>query len=117
MQAVDEPAWARGFATGALLLAAASLALVLLGPALGVADPAGGGGLAFLSRFSAFEAMVVLFGPSLLVSLVGLASYARLDAEGRAQARIAAWAPAIIVGVPLAILILYVIALSTLGPV
>lgn len=115
---MDETTWARRSGAFALLLAGASLVLLVLGPTLGMAAPDGdGGSLGSLSGLSAFEAMVVLFGPALVVALVGLALYLRLDGEAKAQARIAAWAPAIIVGVPLVVLILYVIALSTIGPV
>lgn len=108
---MDEAAWSRRLGAGALLLGAASLLVVLTGPALGVQAPGGDG---VLSSFSALEAMVVLFGPAFLVSLAGLALYTRLDEDERAGARIAIWSPAVIVGIPVAILILYVIALSTL---
>lgn len=115
---MDELAWSRRLGAGALILAATSVLVVLANPGLGVQGPgddAGSGGL--LSSLSALEAMVVLFGPPLLVALAGLALYARLDEEARSRARIALWAPAVIVGVPVAILILYMVALSTLGPV
>lgn len=114
---MDDPAWPRRLGAASLILASASLVVVLAGPALGVQAPGGAGGVSeLLSAFSAAEAMLVLFGPPALLSLAGLGLYLRLDEAQRRRARIALWAPAVIVAIPLVVLLLYVIALSTLGP-
>lgn len=112
---MDEVAWARGLGAGSLGVTVLALLALVLGPAVGFETPGAGGPLSVLSSFSPLEAMVFLFGPPLVLSLAGLAFYLRLDGDERAEA--ALLAPVVIVGVPVPFLMLWMIAMASMGPV
>ncbi len=106
--------WAQGLAWAALALALLGPILLVLGQPTMQAPPGSDPGL--FSELSLAQALIIVFGPVLLLALAGRLLYARLPEEARGRARVARWAVWIVLGVPLAIVLLYMIAMSTMGP-
>lgn len=114
---MDEQAWANRLGAGSLVLTFLSLLDLVLDRPLGMEHLHGGGRLSVLSGLSPVEEMIFLFGPPLLLSLAGLGLYLRLDAEERAEAWVALFAPLVIVAIPVAVVVLWMIAMASMGPV